>query len=34
MLFPIEGDPAAAAAFWSLAINTKGSFITPSRDWP
>ncbi len=34
MLFPIEGDPDAAAAFWSLAINTNGSFITPSRDWP
>jgi hypothetical protein len=34
LLFPIEGDPDAAAAFWSLAIDTKGSFITPSRDWP
>jgi hypothetical protein len=34
LLFPIEGDPAAAAAFWSLAISTRGSFITPSRDWP
>ena len=34
LLFPIEGDPAAAAAFWGLAISTRGSFITPSRDWP
>jgi len=34
LLFPIEGDPAAAAAFWGLAITTRGSFITPSRDWP
>jgi len=34
LLFPIEGDPEAAAAFWSLAIDTNGSFITPSRDWP
>ena len=33
-LFPIEGDPTAAAAFWKLAINSDGSFITPSRDWP
>jgi hypothetical protein len=34
LLFPIEGDPTAAAAFWGLAISTRGSFITPSRDWP
>lgn len=34
LLFPIEGDPRAASAYWELAILTKGSFITPSRDWP
>jgi hypothetical protein len=34
LLFPMEGDPSAAGAFWSLAILTRGSFITPSRDWP
>jgi len=34
LLFPFEGDPAAAAAYWGLAITTRGSFITPSRDWP
>lgn len=34
LLFPIEGDPAGASAFWKLAIETHGSFITPSRDWP
>jgi len=34
LLFPLEGDPAAAVSFWELAILTKGSFITPSRDWP
>lgn len=34
LLFPIEGDPTAAVAFWKLAIESKGSFITPSRDWP
>lgn len=34
LLFPMEGDPVAAGAFWQLAITTKGSFITPSRDWP
>jgi hypothetical protein len=34
ILFPMEGDPEAAALFWQTALNTKGSFITPSRDWP
>ena len=34
LLFPLEGDPVAAAAYWQLAIDTQGSFITPSRDWP
>jgi len=34
LLFPIEGDPGAASSFWGLAIDTRGSFITPSRDWP
>ncbi|HSE76394.1 MAG TPA: VWA domain-containing protein [Alphaproteobacteria bacterium] len=34
LLFPMEGDPAAAGAFWQLAIASQGSFITPSRDWP
>jgi hypothetical protein len=34
LLFPMEGDPGAAEAFWRLAIATDGSFITPSRDWP
>ena len=34
MLLPLEGDPYAAAAFWRLAIITKGAFVTPARDWP
>jgi Mg-chelatase subunit ChlD len=34
LLFPMEGDPVAAPAFWRLAIKTRGSFLTPSRDWP
>jgi hypothetical protein len=33
-LFPMEGDPEAAALFWQTALNTKGAFIAPSRDWP
>lgn len=34
ILFPIEGDPMAAAEFWNLARITNGAFISPSRDWP
>ena len=34
ILMPLEGDPSAAAVFWQLAQYTKGSFLTPSRDWP
>ncbi len=34
ILFPMEGDPMAAVSFWQLAIDTKGSFLTPTRDWP
>ncbi len=34
ILLPMEGDAYAAAAFWELAIRTRGSFMTPTRDWP
>ena len=34
ILFPMEGDPMAAVSFWKLAIDTGGSFLTPTRDWP
>jgi hypothetical protein len=34
ILYPMEGDPAAANAFWRLARNTRGSFFCPSKDWP
>ena len=34
ILLPMEGDAYAAAAFWQLAVNTNGSFLTPARDWP
>ncbi len=34
LLFPIEGDPLASVLFWKLAIDTGGSFLTPTRDWP
>ncbi|RMB12668.1 vWA domain-containing protein [Eilatimonas milleporae] len=34
ILFPMEGDPVAAVAYWQLATRTKGSFLTPTADWP
>lgn len=34
IMFPIEGDPMAAAAYWSLSRATGGSFMSPSSDWP
>lgn len=33
-LLPLEGDPYAAASYWRLAIKTRGSYVTPARDWP
>lgn len=34
LLLPMEGDPYAAAAFWRIALETRGSFIAPPKDWP
>ena len=34
ILYPMEGDPHAASAFWRLAMETRGSYFCPSRDWP
>jgi hypothetical protein len=34
ILFPMEGDPFAASAFWKLTMASKGSMISPSKDWP
>jgi hypothetical protein len=34
ILFPMEGDPLAADAYWRLAKRTQGSFFSPSKDWP
>jgi len=34
ILMPLEGDPSAAAAYWQLAMLTRGSFLSPARDWP
>jgi multidrug efflux pump subunit AcrA (membrane-fusion protein) len=34
LLYPMDGDPDAAGYFWRLAIDTRGSFMTPAEDWP
>ncbi len=34
LLFPMDGDPNAAGYFWELAMQSGGSLITPSQDWP
>ncbi len=34
ILYYLEGDPDASSAYWWLAMATKGSFFSPSRDWP
>lgn len=34
ILLPMEGDAWAAAVYWRLALDTRGSFLTPARDWP
>jgi hypothetical protein len=34
ILLPMEGDPMAPGAYWTLARRTNGSFLSPARDWP
>ncbi|MEP5764008.1 MAG: VWA domain-containing protein [Halieaceae bacterium] len=34
ILAPMEGDPLAASAYWQLAQQTSGAFLSPSEDWP
>ena len=34
ILAPLEGDPMAASEFWQLAQVSRGSFLSPSKDWP
>lgn len=34
LLFPMSGDPDAAAYYWRLACRTNGAFICPAKDWP
>jgi hypothetical protein len=34
LLYPMEGDYQAAIAYWMLAYQTGGSFMSVSKDWP
>lgn len=34
ILFPMTGDPGAAALFWDLASSTRGALVSPSSSWP
>lgn len=34
ILYPMEGDPMAADAYWRLSKRTQGAFLCPSPDWP
>ena len=34
VLLPMEGDPMAPWAYWSMAMYTRGAFLTPAYDWP
>ena len=34
ILFPLEGDPAAATYFWKWAAATGGMMMTPAPGWP
>ncbi len=34
ILAPMEGDPMAVSELWQLALHTRGSLMSPSRDWP
>ena len=34
IMFPMEGDPRASAAYWILAGRSGGTYMSPSKDWP
>ena len=34
LLYALEGDPRATVAYWALALETGGSLMAPSEDWP
>jgi hypothetical protein len=34
LLYPMEGDYFASIAYWLLAYQTGGAFMSISKDWP
>lgn len=34
ILLPMQGDLPAAHRFWTMARETRGSFLVPGKDWP
>jgi len=34
LFYPMDGDPAAGGQYWRLAAQSRGSFVSVSRDWP
>ena len=34
ILLPLEGDSMASASYWVLAANSRGTYMSPSEDWP
>ena len=34
IMLPLEGDALASAAYWVLAANSGGTYMSPSEDWP
>ncbi len=34
VLLNMAGDPMAAPSYWQLAARSRGTFISPTRDWP
>jgi hypothetical protein len=34
ILLPLQGDQRAASDYWNLALQSGGTTISPSKDWP
>jgi hypothetical protein len=34
ILLPLQGDPRAGSDYWNLGLQSGGTLISPSRDWP
>ncbi|MDE0454802.1 MAG: VWA domain-containing protein [Gammaproteobacteria bacterium] len=34
LFYPMDGDPTATGYYWLMASQSRGSFVSVSRDWP